>query len=116
MKKIFFPLSLCLAMIATACSKSSSGGTPFTPDCTTVAKFSAEVAPIISSTCSAKSSCHGTGSIQGPGPLTNYSQIFTSRASIRDAIIRGIMPKEGSLSNSQKNAIVCWIDAGAPND
>ena len=105
-----------MAILGAACSKSSSGGTPFTPDCTMVAKFSAEVAPIISSTCSAKSSCHGSGSIEGPGPLTNYTQIFTSRASIRDAIIRGIMPKEGSLSNSQKNAIFFWIDAGAPND
>ena len=116
MNRKIISLSLFIIVLAGACAKSNSGDTTFTLDCSTVAKFSTEVAPIISSTCATKTGCHASGSIEGPGPLTNYTQIFTSRASIRDAIVRGIMPKEGTLSNAQKNAIVCWIDSGAPND
>jgi hypothetical protein len=26
------------------------------------------------------------------------------------------MPQNGSLTSSEKNAIICWIDNGAPNN
>lgn len=102
--------------ILLSCSKSSSGGSSFTPDCSTSKSFATDVMPVIQSSCAINSSCHASGSIEGVGALTNYNQVFTSRFSIRDAVITGRMPRTGSLSNAQKNAIICWIDAGAANN
>ena len=60
--------------------------------------------------------CHGIGSLNGPGPLLSYTQIFNARSSIRIAVSNGTMPQTGSLTTAQKNSIICWIDSGAPNN
>jgi hypothetical protein len=49
-------------------------------------------------------------------PATSYSEISSAKTSIRSAVASGRMPQTGSLSTSQKNAILCWIDSGAPNN
>ncbi len=98
-----------------ACSKSTDNAT--TVDCSGIAKsFSTDVNPIIQATCTTNSGCHGSGSNNGPGELLTYSEIFSSRSSIRSAVASGSMPKTGSLTTAQKNAIICWIDNGAPNN
>jgi len=98
-----------------ACSKSTDTAT--TVDCSGTAKsFSTDVNPIIQATCTTNSDCHGSGSNNGPGELLTYSEIFSSRSSIRSAVASGSMPKTGSLTTAQKNAIICWIDNGAPNN
>jgi len=98
-----------------ACSKSTDTAT--TVDCSGTAKsFSTDVNPIIQATCTTNSGCHGSGSNNGPGELLTYSEIFSSRSSIRSAVASGSMPKTGSLTTAQKNAIICWIDNGAPNN
>jgi len=113
---------LIVAIALFACSKSTNmtlnnnnnGGSV---DCTGAAKlFSTDVNPIIQSTCATGSSCHGTGSINGPGELRTYSEIANAHAAIRSAILSGLMPKTGSLTNAQKNTIICWIDNGALNN
>lgn len=109
-------LTLSLTTMILSCSKSGSRSSNFTPDCSTSKSFATDVLPVIQSTCATNTSCHASGSIEGVGALTNYSQVFTSRFSIRDAISSGRMPKTGSLSNAQKSAIICWIDAGASNN
>lgn len=103
-----------------SCSKSSgTGGTTGGGgvNCSTIANktFSADVNPIIQSRC-AIASCHAAGSLNGPGPLTNYSQIFAARSSIRAAVSSGLMPQGSTLSSNEKNSITCWIDSGAPNN
>ncbi len=100
--------------IVLSCSKSGSGSSV---DCSTVTNkaFAANIDPIIQSTCNI-ASCHATGSINGPGPLTNYSQVFAARSQVRAAISSGQMPQGSTLSQSQKNSIICWIDSGAPNN
>ena len=105
-----------------ACSKGSSGGGSTggggngTIDCAGAAKsFSANVQPITSTRC-AIPGCHNAGSANGPGELTTYQQIFNARAQIRPAIASGLMPQGSSLTQSQINSIVCWIDAGALNN
>ncbi|HYJ38423.1 MAG TPA: hypothetical protein VEV87_07385, partial [Chitinophagaceae bacterium] len=110
---------LLVLMVATlyACSKSNGGGgggggMVFTPTCSAAVSFTGDVAPIVQNSC-AISGCHATGSINGPGALTSYQQVFNNRAAIRTAVANGTMPKTGTLSASQKNAILCWIDAGA---
>jgi hypothetical protein len=109
-------LSLVLFGMAVlfACNKNS--GSDYTPDCSTPKSWSADVSPIIMSTCTTGSGCHGSGSHQGPGALTSYSQVYNNRSSVRNAVASGTMPPGGGLSASQKNAILCWIDSGAPNN
>ena len=113
--------SIFVSIILISCSKSGTtgggGGGTTTVDCNTVGNkaFAADVSPIISSSC-AIASCHAAGSGNGPGALTNHTLIFAARASIRSAVSNGTMPKNSSLSTSQKNSIICWIDSGAPNN
>jgi hypothetical protein len=114
-------LFVLVIVVFFSCSKSSSGGGGGgggngTADCSTIAKsFSANVQPITSTRC-AISGCHAAGSINGPGELTTYQQIFAARAQIRSAVASGVMPKGSSLTQAQINTIVCWIDAGAANN
>jgi len=88
----------------------------FTEDCSTEKTYAADVEPIIQTYCATNSSCHATGSSEGPGALTTYAQVYSARAEIRSAVISGSMPRNATLANAQKNAIVCWIDAGAGNN
>jgi hypothetical protein len=87
-----------------------------TVDCSGAAKsFAADVSPVIQASC-ALSGCHATGSNNGPGPLLSYTQISNAKSNIRSEVSSGEMPKNGSLTASQKAAIICWIDNGAPNN
>ena len=114
---------LIIAGVLFACSKStdtkvsteSNGGGSI--DCNNVPKsFSVDVNPIIQTKCATGSSCHGTGSINGPGALLTYSAISNAHTDIRSAILSGLMPKNGSITTAQKNTIICWIDNGALNN
>jgi hypothetical protein len=111
-------IAILFISVLAACSKDSTGGTNTSGgslDCSTVTNkaFAADINPIIQSTCATNSSCHGSGSVNGPGALTSYSAVFNSRTSIRSAVSSGSMPKNSALSTSQKNSILCWIDNGA---
>lgn len=104
-----------------ACSKESNGSNNSgggAQDCSAVVNknFAADVNPIIQSSCATTSSCHGSGSVNGPGALTSFTAIFNSRNSIRSAVSSGSMPKNSSLSTAQKNSILCWIDSGASDN
>ena len=110
-KKLIILFSVFILIMA--CSKNSNS---FTTDCSTVKSFTADVNPIIQSSCATNAGCHGNGSTHGPGALINYSQVFAARSSIRAAVANGSMPQNSSLSTAQKNNILCWIDAGAINN
>ena len=113
---------LLVTTILFACSKSvdptmKNNNENGSIDCSNVAKsFLTDVNPIIQSTCATGSSCHGTGSINGPCALVTYSAIANAHADIRSAILSGLMPKNGSLTTTQKNTIICWIDNGTLNN
>jgi hypothetical protein len=96
-----------------ACSKKTDS---LPSDCTTTKSFSSDVNPIIQTTCAINAGCHASGSTNGPGPLTNHAQVFSARTSIKVAVANGTMPQNSTLSTTQKNAIICWIDSGAPNN
>jgi hypothetical protein len=83
--------------------------------CTGTKSFANDVSTIIQTVC-AVSGCHDASSTNGVGPLTNYQLVFKSRTNIRSAVSSGTMPKTGSLSADQKNAIICWIDQGAKDN
>ena len=119
MKKAFI---LALLLVATivfliACSKSGDDGpAPGSINCNGVSKtWSVDVSPIIQTFCN-QAGCHNAGSVHGPGPLLTYTQVFNARSAIRDAVQSGRMPQNTTLSSTQKSAIICWIDNGAPNN
>ena len=93
------------------------GGGGTAVNCTGVASsFAANVNPIIQSTCATDATCHGAGSVNGPGPLLTYTQISNASVTIKTAVANGTMPKTGSLTTAQKNSIICWINSGSPNN
>ncbi len=105
MKKIaiiFFTISLIVFFAK--CKKKNTTVT-YTPSCSGTKSYSTQVAPLISSYCA---SCHNT--------YSTYSQAKASASTIRNSIVNGSMPKGTSLSEDQKNNIVCWIDAGCLNN
>jgi hypothetical protein len=128
MKKTLAVLLIMLASITLIISCSKGGGTSMiggggggggggtTLDCSLVPKsFVTDVNPIVQNFCNT-AGCHDAGSANGPGPLTNFAQVFNARASIRSAIASGLMPQGSSLTIAQKNSFLCWIDSGAPNN
>jgi hypothetical protein len=117
-KKLSIAIILIVSVfIVISCSKSGTTGGGNTLDCNTVTNkaFAADINPIFQSFCNVPG-CHAAGSTNGPGPLTTYSEFFNARTLIRPAISSGRMPQSGTLSSSQKNSILCWIDGGAPNN
>jgi hypothetical protein len=118
MKRTYLTCIIMLAMAVynNSCSKSNdNNGTSI--DCSSISNkaFAADVNPIIQSTCNVVS-CHNTGSSNGVGAITNYTEAFTNRAKIRTAIANGSMPQGTSLTTAQRNSIICWVDSGAPNN
>ena len=115
---VLFIISASITLII-SCSKgggTTGGGGGGNLDCTSVSKsFSADVNPIVQNFCNTVG-CHATGSTNGPGPLTNYTQVFNARTTIRPAIESGRMPQGSTLTTAQKNSFLCWIDSGAPNN
>lgn len=118
MKKLSL-ISVLILVVIVSCTKNvettNGNNTNNNITCTGTKSFSTDVSPIIQSVC-AVSGCHNTGSTNGPGPLTNYQQVFDARATIRAAVVAGTMPKNSSLSANQKSAIICWIDNGSTNN
>lgn len=118
MKKIL--AFMIFSNILFACSKNpgtNNGGSGGMVNCSGPAKsFAAEVNPIIQASCATNASCHGANSTTGPGPLLNYSQINAVKTIIRSEVSSGHMPPGGGLTDNQRNAIICWIDNGAPNN
>jgi hypothetical protein len=105
------------AVLGTLCSCTKNMSTTSKEACSGAPKsFAADVNPIIQASCAFDSDCHGSGSANGPGSLLNYAQIFDARLAIRSAVESGNMPKDATLTASQKNAIICWIDNGAANN
>ena len=112
---IIVVLSLACIVSCSKGNQAGGGGTPL--DCSTVTNkdFAANINPIIQSFCN-QQGCHDVASNNGPGPLTNYAQVFNARSAVRTAISSGAMPQNGTLSIAQKNSILCWIDNGAQNN
>jgi len=104
---------IVLLIFINACSKKPE----FTPDCSGPAKsYATDVSPVFQTSCAINSGCHAAGSGNGPGPLIDYSQIFNAKGGIRPEVASGHMPLNATLTATQKNAILCWIDSGAPNN
>ncbi|HLK48538.1 MAG TPA: hypothetical protein VKT49_10405 [Bryobacteraceae bacterium] len=84
--------------------------------------FSKEVAPILYKNCV---SCHRPGEI-APMSLLTYEQARPWAKSIREKVVSGQMPpwhssqphgifaNDRRLTDQEKNTLIAWVDAGAP--
>lgn len=71
--------------------------------------FATSVSSIVETKC-AISGCHnGT---QAPD-LRTFTSIHANAANIKTVTANGSMPKNGSLTQEQKDLIACWVDDGA---
>ncbi|HEY9048022.1 MAG TPA: hypothetical protein VIN08_19080 [Ohtaekwangia sp.] len=113
--RFLIPGIISTMVYITACSDHNSSSE--TVSCSGVSiVYSTDVAPIISSSCATNSSCHGSGSKNGPGELLTYSEVYSARTSISTSVSSGDMPKGSSLTSDEKNTILCWITNGASNN
>ncbi len=120
----FTTVLIFTVVVFTACSKSGTTPPPgggiggsITFSCAGISpKFAADVQPIITSLCATNSGCHASGSVTSGGPFTNYTEINAKKSNIKAQILAGTMPKSGTISQAQINAVICWIDSGAPNN
>jgi hypothetical protein len=74
--------------------------------------LSIDIMPIIEANC-AVSNCHN-GS-EDPN-LSSPQNVRNNASKIRSLTQSGEMPKEGSLSSSEKAKIACWVDDGAKDN
>lgn len=111
-------ITVTLLTILTSCAYDKGEAlTNPQPDCDGIAPtYSGIVRGLIESRCATDAACHGTGSINGPGPLTGYQQIKNASANIRSAVHTGLMPKGSTLTATEIKSITCWIDNGAINN
>jgi hypothetical protein len=90
----------------TGCSKISNSNTSYTPSCSGAVKsYKTDVAPIIRTYCAG---CHSN--------LSTYASLSADRNNVSGQIESGSMPRGGSLTTTQKDAVLCWISSGAPNN
>jgi hypothetical protein len=115
-KKIVATLTVSVGLFVSCTNDKEELLNPGADDCTGVnSSFAANVFPIIQTNCTA-SGCHATGSTNGPGALTNYTQVKNAAVSIKAAVRSGLMPQGGSLTAAEIKIISCWVDSGAPNN
>jgi hypothetical protein len=121
--KTIIILAIVITGFAIGCSK-KSGETvndpqqsPPASNCDGInAKFAADVLPIFQTKCATSSGCHGNGSVNGPGPLLNFTEIRDAANSIKSAVNSGSMPRNSSLTSTQLKQINCWVDNGVLNN
>ncbi len=105
-KTVIYSLTFVLIFMVITCKKKENSTTSsYTPDCSSTKSYSVDVKPLMQSYCV---SCHSS--------YSTYSTVKSSASSIRSSIMNGSMPKGTSITDDQKNKIVCWIDAGSPNN
>lgn len=112
---VFIALIILSVIVITSCSKTGVDNNTTVCDGVTNKAFTTDVNPIIQTFCN-QAACHNPGSTNGPGALTNYTEVFNARTAIRGQVQAGLMPQNTTLTASQKNTIICWIDSGAPNN
>ena len=106
MKRILFALAL---IYLAGCKKND---VTVASTCNQQISYQNTVRPIFIAHCTA-GGCHDGGDLPSLG---DYLVAHDAAQQIRSAVISGVMPKNGTLSNSDKQSIICWIDAGAKNN
>lgn len=115
---VIVALATAASGFAVAAAPSQQGNA--SPDA--VPTFTKDVAPILFAQCT---SCHRPGEVS-PMSLLTYEQARPWARSIRDRIVRRVMPpwhadaphgtfeNERSLTDAERETLVRWVDGGAP--
>ncbi len=106
MKYIIFLLTVAILF---GCKKSDVQN-PTT--CDPQISYSSKVKSIFVNNCTA-SGCHDGVDLSS---LSDYLVARDASQQIRTAVKNGVMPRNSSLSASDKDAIICWIDNGSKNN
>ena len=72
-----------------------------------------QIAPIIDAKCAIHSGCHVTGNSEGIPDFTKLANVQSHALEIKSKTQSGEMPREGSISQEQKDLLACWADDGA---
>ncbi len=75
--------------------------------------YNSSIKSIIANSC-ATTNCHDGSTSQTN--FTNFSNVQSNASSIKSRTQSGSMPKDGSLTQAQKDAIACWVDDGAKDN
>ncbi len=107
MKKLIVIVIMLMSIgLWTGCSKISNSNSSYTPSCSGAIKsYKTDVAPLIKTYCSG---CHSN--------FSTYTSLYADRNNVSGQIENGNMPRGTSLSSTQKDAVICWISSGAPNN
>jgi len=105
MKKI-----ILLLIIFIGCKKTDAPQP--TALCDPLISYSNRVKSVFVTNCTS-SGCHDGVNLPS---LSDYNVAKDASIQIRDAVFRGIMPKNSTLSPADKSAILCWIDNGSKNN
>jgi hypothetical protein len=120
MQNVVFKMLLlfCLVLVVLSSCGNKKEILSSVDTCGTInARFSADVSVIIQTSCAINNgACHGTGSLNGPGPLLNYNQVKTNAENIKAQVISRRMPLGSSLIQADIDKIRCWVEAGALNN
>ena len=110
MKNTLIAGTIIFVLILAACKKSNTNTTSnqtstYTPSCSGTKSFKTDVFPLIQSSCNG---CHSN--------LGSYAAVKADAANVRVYIANGSMPRSSTLTNAQKDIIMCWIDSGSPDN
>ncbi|MEO9804050.1 MAG: hypothetical protein ABJF04_12410 [Reichenbachiella sp.] len=75
--------------------------------------YESSVRPIIIASC-ATTGCHVSGT--GRVDLTIFNNVQSNASSIKTRVLNKSMPKDGSITDAEIEAIVCWVDDGGLNN
>ena len=85
-------------------------------DCSNiVVSYTDDISPLLTSSCNT-SGCHRDGFSAGDFTTYNGTKPKATNGTMRSKVIDGSMPPSGSLSDTQIQEIVCWIDSGSANN
>jgi hypothetical protein len=111
-------LAVCFVLIIAGCYYDKEDLLyPNNTDCTTInAKYSTDIAPLMSSKCTT-SGCHDAASNAAGLTLENYAQVSALAGSINQrCIVARTMPPSDVLTATEYSKLKCWIISGVPNN
>lgn len=104
-------INVGLALIMASCEYNVENDDVMIDPCETEVSYSTTIRPLIDSNCMP---CHnGDGNTPFAPDLTSYNSVQGIAGLIKDVTQSGRMPKDGTLTESEKDAIKCWVDNGA---
>lgn len=91
--------------------------TMYVSDTAAAISWATDVKPVVNANC-AISGCHASGNGVGRQPLSTYDEMkkAVDNFSLKQRVESGSMPPSGSLSTTDKNTIIEWINNGTPNN